>query len=588
MDTMLVPFQGALSDKLFQGNLDWNGNPTDWQTSLPLASDPQSLVDPAAAAGWGGELNYYGKLTIETQATAIRAAIGALANQVGFLQKEIRGIGDLYYETITQVMTGLDMAKNILSSPALIAGIKAVTEIVPIVGWILEILRRVALAIVSIISAVRNKRGAEMDAYFSKIPTFDYQLQFSRRHDETLVQQILDHLVGGISGYDPTWIAMPRYPVEGPSDFEVLVQDLNNDDYFEGYVVVSAKEIFEQKGGLGFIPGTRNIHGPMELMTRGCGQVVDIGSYWPTPTVVGATWWSTVLESGPTMFTVDTARASSAWKNYLESVIEFIDVSVKKGWTCSSRPDIGSHGSYDQIPAWPGTSREEDEITHKWGNIPNEGHHNAYRSYIMRLFFGLKVGETGWKLKDDTYNDDRTINFDAAHPIAALRNLHDRQIDTLQSLKCLYVNDELRTGGRSRWTALRNQSGLTSMGRQWQNNVKSVIEQSQDWKRADLRDVPPGTVRNVLVAKGLKDPAVQLGQTLSAGPSVLGDPDPPAPPTPGEVPLIPAFFADPARPSRPGLLQRAQKYLGVAILGGGAYLGYRYRKKIGNIRTRSI
>ena len=161
---------------------------------------------------------------------------------------------------------GIDLAKEVLGSKAFSQAIDQIGWI-PIVGWIIEILASLVELVVKIVANVRDKRDIEARKALAQIGTIPLA-QWSQGADEVLARTMMMRL----DDYDAQWIVSPRYPASSAGNFRAKPEEVNKgDNRWAGWLVYTGSLGAGSEGspGMGFVPGSRNVHGAMELRTRG-------------------------------------------------------------------------------------------------------------------------------------------------------------------------------------------------------------------------------------------------------------------------------------------------------------------------------
>ncbi|MEX1362277.1 MAG: hypothetical protein AB1Z98_04080, partial [Nannocystaceae bacterium] len=353
--------------------------------------------------------------------------------------------------------------------------------------------------------------------------------KWSRGADEALTRTMMMRL----DEYDAQWIVTPRYPATSSSDFRANPQQINpEDEYFAGWLIYTGVNGPGTAGsqGLGFVPGSRNLHGAMELRTRGARDFRDLGGFFPTARLAAVQWWEMMVAGGPAMFSVDPVAARIAWADYLRSAVAFGD-GILDGWSTSvTATELGAT-EHRCKPALYGIGQCKKSKAGKMVPIVGTGHRSVYLDYLFTLFEPRRHDpERGW--------DRDNIDWDDTIPGRALGNLEERQRALLQSLACMTVDDSEVDGG-PRFRAIGTATNKGPLWHRWYESVTAVF-QSGDWRRVRFDDVPEGSLKGELrdrcIAAGID--CEQLGrqfETHLATPSSLGDPIPPSPPDPVEV-----------------------------------------------------
>lgn len=520
----------------FRGNgLD----PLDWASRLPDLSVFGFRADPALAADlWDGQ--QVAQLAMRNVASALRMASGRVAITQGFSGIQIPALTDLFRDSLDTLSAGLDLASKVLGTKAFAASLDQLGWI-PCVGWVLDVIAGVVELVTSIVRAVGERREAEARKVLANVGTLPLA-QWSQGADEVLTRAMMMRL----EDCDAQWIVSPRYPASSASDFLAKPAEVRpGDDRWAAWVVYTgdAAGLGEGSLGLGFVPGSRNLHGAMELRTRGAADLRDLGAFYPTARMAAVQWWEMIVAGGPAMFSVDAAAARDAWADYLRAAIGFGD-EVLSGWSTSITATKLGATSHTCVPELYGVGECRKAKRNKQVPIVGHGHRGAYLDYMFELFDPRRIDPgLGWE-RDN-------IDWDDTIPGRALKNLEERQRAVLQSLACMTVDDS-EVDGRPRFRAIGTATSKGPLWQRWYGAVKAVFE-SDDWRHVRFDDVPEGALKAALrdrcLGAGLD--CNQLGKQFEnslVAPSSLGDPVPPTPPNPVEVEIKHATFVGPTAP----------------------------------------
>ena len=542
-------------DSLFQGRAI---DPLEWSSRLPDLSVFNFGADPALLEDlWGGE--QVSRLAMRNVASALRLAIGRVAITQGFASEQFPALHGMFADPLEVLSKGLSLAEEILGSRAFSNAVDQIGWI-PIVGWIIELVASVVELVVKIISSVRDKRLEDARKELAQIATLPIA-NWSRGADEVLTRSMMLRL----DDCDAQWIVLPRYPATSKEDFRATPQRVNpTDSIYAGWLVHTGRYGPETDGsqGLGFVPGTRNLHGAMELRTRGARDFRDLGGYFPTARLAAVQWWEMIVAGGPAMFSVDPTAAREAWADYLRSAVDF-GHDVLDGWSTSvSASHFGATVHRCEVEMY---GAGECTKKNKGRTVPivGTGHRSAYLDYLFTLFDPRRHdAERGW--------DRDNIDWDDTIPGRALANLEERQRALLQSLACMTVDDS-EVNGRPRFRAIGTATSKGPLWQRWYESVTAVF-QSGDWRRVKFDDVPEGSLKAELrdrcITAGIE--CENLGrqfETHLAAPSSLGSPVPPTPPNPVEVQV--GYLVRP--PKRPPVRRRRNAMtvaLAAGVLGG--------------------
>lgn len=602
LDYAQLSAQGPWGYGTFQGKVG-EAPSSYWQSALPpnlsgwvenIAANPAAALagmpvieslynDPTASAfnaAWS-DLTQRGLLNV---VTASRDLVGTMVQSVGFLSGEFSNLGMIFIEKSSTAMKVLNVAQMIVESEYFGKAIDAIGWI-PVVGWIIKAVVEVANIVADIVKAVRVSNwdaAYRMIAQRLSVPIGG--TQFSTEADQMVTQRVFAMLEMGNQYYSPQALIRPAFG-GGLDDYgSEGVADPDKSKLSVGWTVTPG----QPTGGMGYVPGTGNLSQTMFFPAQesggGCaaGRVRDMGGMYPTAQGLANSWWSMLLQQGPAMYSVAPLQETSAWESYVENLLAFAK-STLSGWTCGPTAYPFTN-EFDCVPEVHGTG-ECGRPGKKSGRrtYPSDygrDHHAVFTAYLYSLFFGPTGGvsgqsysgftgfKDGWQetlpllgplAMGGSYNNDLgfpwpepdNIDVSQAVPVAALENLYERQVATLQSVHCMYVNGE----DPDRFPAFK-QPGLKQ---KWEQAATALL-QTNDWRRVTYQDMPEGPLKAALAQKaeqaGLDpnqlnppcDPGLVTGKDgklrprrcppnfgLAAGPSVLGDPVPPAPPEPNDV-----------------------------------------------------
>ena len=548
-------------DGVFKG-WDYESNPFDWENKLPALSTVEFFrTDPA----------YQGLFSLSTNSvviqelgrysvfSAVRNCVAQISTAWGYFTTTVGTLKLMFKDSISLVSQVLNTVSTVMESIEI-----AVNSIawIPIVGWIIKIIFEVAKIITNIISSIQKKRAERKQSELDKIAK-EYALpmaDWTPEADTLMCQELQKRLMPG--KFDLEWAFMPRYPANNAGDFVAQHQKYSPDDScFSGWLVWS--NLFKSQTdaqsfpGLGFVPGTMNLHAALSLDTRAGGAVKDYGDYFPITRTVSAQIWSQAVkgDSGLT-FGIDTEKVIDAWINYVAAAYHY-GLEGIDGWSLvAGRINRNEPLRFDDIPGLKyncsecdvGSSNCDSALAGKkedkrWRTPPSDGHRSAFVAHL-RSMFGWKTTLNGQSLKEDDWWETMT-------PVVALKNMRERQEAMIRSPKCMYLDDstDAAGSGQPRFRSLKKGSSLHKI---WEQSVTAMFE-SGDWKRIDYRDVIPGedvdkAIRLVLsnqynttpekffnLDKSFGQGKASMGIAVAPGPSVLGDPEPPAPPDPVDV-----------------------------------------------------
>ncbi len=593
-----------------------------WQSALP---DMKTFVDnikadPASAFqtyGMDAVEQYYNRDTVTAfdaawlqvsdlgaanLVSATRNMVGLMVQSVGMLSRTFSLMQSMFSENTSIAMTVLNVVSAIVNSSAFTMAINAI-GVIPVIGWIIKAVVEVAKVIVNIVEAARQEDiEAAYRSIAKRISVPAGAIEFETNVDQQEMRELFGYLSLGTGAYDPQDIIRPAYDGD-PNAFQALgvhskdtERGTSNVKLASGWVVVPGNPT----GGFGLTPGTGNLSRSLFFPTglssgpggdsKGCAPAVmrDLGSLYPTAQGAANTWWSMVVEEGPAMFQVQPLLVKDEWADLIESMLVLVQNTLE-GWTCCPS-GIPWNNKFDCVPEVYGVGNCGD-AGHKSGvqTFPSDfglDPHTSTAGYIYRLFFALKSVNDRFAyydpdegrglplVNDNTYISDEygkhvikwptvdAFDIDQSVPLRALDNLFDRQMATLKSPYCMYVDGEQEN--RDRFPAFNN----AALRAQWNESVTAIIN-GPDWSRIVPDDVPESRMKEHLLRRirdegydpatfnppcppgaGPGHPGCQIGG-LSAGPSVLGDPAPPPPPPTNDVPIDPRLVKI-ARPSGPG------------------------------------
>lgn len=465
-----------VSDPALRTNIMGGGswmNQEDPQTGALIATAPQMFV---------AELGMY------SLASGLRNTVANISITLGYLQNSIHIVQGLFHDPIQTVATALNVASDILNSDAFNAAINSIGWI-PIVGWIIKILVEVAKIVTSIIGVIADKKqAAALEALAAR--TTVPQAEWSADADSIMAQYLQRQALG----HNLQWMLYPRYPAQTADDFTGTPINVDNDAMGEGFLVYSKDFInpsLDMPVGMGFVPGTRNLHGAMELRQPGNANIADIGNFYPTAQAMAANIWEQMLKGHPMALSVDTDAAIEAWASYAYAALDFAMPTgsggsgiLARGWSGSPTASFGA-SQHKCVDGMHDCSGHEIRFA-KMKDIPGDGHTDALVSYYQTLF--------EWKRKNNS-GDWGLGNLDpyTIRPTIALRELRSQQESILNSLQCMYVDDAAVPSGIAsvaRFAGIGTASNPGPLHSLWQQNVQKVFD-SGGWEHVRWSDVPP-------------------------------------------------------------------------------------------------
>jgi len=524
---------------------------------------------------------------------ASRQMIGMAFRTVGILSNSFGIVRNLFKEEASVALRLTDLVGEFVKSDFFEMALNAI-GLIPVVGWIIKIVVEVAQSVAKIVTVIFDdnlKTAKSVAAQQLSIPMRG--TEFSKMADDAVVQEIY----GRMRDYDQQRFIQPAYaPMGGGGEYlGFTAQGVYDDDWDSsrgdkemglGWVVQPGKYALP---GLGFVPGTGNITRSMFFPAgvtsgRGCkgGAVRDIGSLYPTGGSLLSSWWSMVLKPGPSMFSVDAKQPIKDWENYIYGML-MLGPNVMKGWACAPTGIPFSNKFYcvDGMMG-KGNKKKRGVGDCRWGGgrrgkvmtLPKDfgrSSHVTLMGHLYSLFFGLKkLSERGKSFNPDLgigipkagkveyYKDHYgkdwlnpdSVDISESVPVRALENLYERQMFTLKSINCMYVDGE--KSNRHRFPSFNNRK----LRDQWYESVTAIMS-SNDWRQVVFADVPESRMKNELLKvvkrngldpDKLNDPRYRNRQMhIRAAPTVLGSPT--LPPPPGAVRVTPSRVARMAEPS---------------------------------------
>lgn len=484
-----------------------------------------------------------------------RQAMGQVATTVGYINRAIPLLKKINHPSATKVVGALNVVAGALDvvQDQMIALYEAAMDaigILPVVGWIIKTCVKLGQFVVGIIDGIRQKRGDEAREFLARQAGIPISAtEFSAVADTVQARLFFDKL-GPLN--DPQWVVTPRYgarPVRAygryddwQAQWRGLKQWAGEGESSEARQLAWAWIVTTNEAdGLGFVPGTRNLHGAMWFPTRYCGTVRDLGDLFPSARVGAYNWWNQVLESPTAMMSIDAVQAERAWMQYMEAAFQFALLEVRKGWTCNEATKPFSSqflcvGGTSGVGSCQRGARGRLPNEGKWLSIPGDGHMSAHVAYLSQLFFGdvvpPRINQSRPAMTTD--GDVSNIDWSQAVPVQALRELRSRQIATLQGYDAPYVD------ASERFRALHNDAELRQI---WQQTILQIFD-ANEWRNIRFEDVPPGSdVRNALQQRcdALNIDCMNLGPSphTRMGTPVLNPPDLPPPQAPVEVDTTP-------------------------------------------------
>ena len=515
---------------------------------------------------------------------AVRLGLGQLATTVGFLSTSVPVLTQVFRGPVSAISDALNMATQVLDNPGFNAALAGLTAI-PIVGWIIKAVVAVAKLVLKIVDLVRRKRADKQQA-IRELRSLTPLAQWDPEIDAIQVRTIGLRL----RSFDAAYVFLPRYAADSPTDF--FAEMASSDPASKR--VDAWRLLTRREGGLGFVPGTQNLHGAIEMPVGFCAGVRDLGDFFPTARQMSYQLWNTLLrDDNPGLFAVPAGRVARAWESYLLSALEYTYRDVR-GWTCAADPQDGG----SKVPrrdylgdSGPYPTKHVDGRDSKYPKtvaIRGEGHRQALLEHLERLFAFSRAIDRKVPTTAPRYPTG-ALDFARTTPGAALANLHARQKAVLAGFMAAYVDtSRVRPGAGTlgtvpRFPALAESEDLRAA---WDTGRRRLLESRELWKYIELDDVPGNpndphldaltsddrAFYDALRAKGLQPGKALrppgLNPYVLLGP-ILAKPPPPPPPPEGYL------YEDPpalAPRSRVGL---ALGLAGATLASGAGYLAYR-------------
>lgn len=522
-------------DSIFNNKLD---SDTQWSSSIPNPVIFDAInFDPALAKDLYGRgsngLSYLGSLYLQNNITSVRNTIGAVASTLGYLTTEFPNITKIFTGKASEITLTISTINNISKMGIdYQTGLNAIGAI-PVVGWIIGIIVKVAELVVNIVKAIQNNN--ESDATQKLIGQFSIPIaQFNKDADEGLTRICMNSIRQG----DMNYLFSPRYKYEDFEDFCVSREKNENDP--EPYnLLTRAFNITSKKGdGIGFIPGTIDIFSAIRLITSkpgfGSGSTRNIGEFYPTVRNLCVSIYEMIQKPSPALFSITPSKLATDWEDTIYNMLVYSELSLIKGWSGFQTGIIDSDKFLCAKPVYGQLdckkSKADKNITIPKTTDPF-GHFNSFRDDIFDKFFAGKFKEK--KLINDIKqltNPVKNIDMKQSTPSLALKNIKETQYAVINSLNCCYVDDQ-------RFAAIKK-DGDPVLNKKWLTNVSAVLN-SNEWKKLRFLDIPDGEFKTEVFNKakkaGFKDFDNRKGTienkigSIKAGPSILGDPEPPKP-----------------------------------------------------------
>lgn len=521
-------------DSIFNGKKEFDINA--WTSKLPSPTlfeatgfDPALNNDLYSAMGNDGN-SYIGNLYLYNNVTSIRLTIGKIASTIGYLTNEFKNISNIFGESADSIKLVLSTTNKIVSGIDYQQGLNAIGAI-PVIGWIITIIAKVAILIAKIVKTIRQSKTDE--ARRQLISQFSIPLaQFSKDADEALTRVCMEK----INNYDMNYLFTPRYIFDDFEDFSVISEkNLEPDN-----ILTRAFNITSTKfgNGVGFIPGTTDLSGAIRLLTASPGYsgsaVHDVGDLYPTVRNLCISIYEMVQKPSPALFSITPSKLATKWETNIYNLLVYAELSLIKGWSGMQTGNVNSNTFLcsEELFGKIGCSKKKagDNIKVPVSASPY-GHFTSFRNHVFDRFFN-------GKFKEKTLSTDlkklkwtsKNIDIKQSTPSQALKNIKETQYAIINSLNCCYVDDE-------RFAAIKKDQDPV-LNKKWHTNVSAVLN-SNEWKKLHFLDIPDGEFKNELALKankaGFKNFDNRVGPidnnliNMKSGPSILGDPKPPSP-----------------------------------------------------------
>lgn len=522
-------------DSIFNNKLD---SDVEWSSNIPnpvifdaINFDP-ALSKDLFSKGSNG-LSYIGSKYLQNNITSVRSAIGAVASTVGYLTTEFPNITKIFTNNAKQIdliiSSAADISKLGLDYKA---GLNAIGAI-PVVGWIIGIIIKVAELVVNIVNTIQNNNNN--DAIQKLITQHSIPIaQFNKDADEALTLVCMESIQNG----DMNYLFSPRYIYEDFEDF-IVNPEKNPNDPKPYNLLTRAFNISSKKiKGIGFVPGTIDLFSAIRLITSkpgfGSGGTRNVGEFYPTVRNLCVSIYEMIQKPSPALFSITPSKLATDWETTIFNMLTYSELSLIKGWsgfqTGIENTDkfLCAEPVFGQLDCKKSKGNENIKIPKTTDPF---GHFNSFRDDIFDKFFAGKFKEK--KLINDIkqlINPVKSIDMKQSTPSLALKNIKETQYAVINSLNCCYVDDE-------RFAAIKK-DGDPVLNKKWLTNVSAVLD-SNEWKKLRYLDIPDGEFKTEVFNKakkaGFKDFENRKGSienkigSIKAGPSILGDPEPPKP-----------------------------------------------------------
>jgi hypothetical protein len=330
------------------------------------SNEVTTAIKAAVVAANGGD-DSDENLAIAIEAAVYDSVIRAERGMASSIAASV-GINSVKLETVRLLCTSsiATLVKGMISelvSKLVDEALNALGAI-PIVGWIVLIVKKLAKDILRIRDAIHNKKNLEAVAAIADMLSVgqdELDATFAHANEVDADQAVLALDVIASLELDRSNLLRPHFRGDGNSKkmdgesadhwmkrggrYRWLERGVHKSDesHFPIGRVLQGAGI--NGGAFGYIPGTTAITEKMVVGTgraKGSGCRVYFGGPYATPlvdqgsykTLTAATvggWWSKVNEPSPTMFSVNTGGVKDEWEDYAESMFILArDITVKR------------------------------------------------------------------------------------------------------------------------------------------------------------------------------------------------------------------------------------------------------------------
>lgn len=511
---------------------------------------------------------------------SLRGVVGQVATTVGFLRTTIQGqVSNVFEGTLSSVASTLDFVNSVFSNGAFQAALTGITFI-PVVGWVIAVVAEVIKLAVRIAAAVRRSKNRRADMKLMRrfyVPLLRGDEDLRSATNELMAQQVLARVKDFAlwSLFMPPH-RMPSSPESGKSwrDYWVGIEAKDRESKDAPGALAWYLSGATPSYGMGWCPGTSSLFRALEFMTggqqtmsrtRGLEQPRDVGDYFTTARTMCSYLWSTTLNAGPSMFTVNTEDTAREWDRYLYAMMRLGLDCVSKGFTTSEAATGYCRSTYICAShlqgAWPGR-----EFATNWGCYDISTRHgksipiapllgpaqNALLfSWIERQFWGrgARQDQFPFPFREGSERDPDKYIFENTVYAHALRNLKSRQ----ESLVLGWDAFEVHPANEERGLDGEVNRGITSEGpyggiyrafrdrsmrEKWENTIREIVNTPTLFAQISYRDIPQYTYQGESLHEYVKarktKMSMQMAMPTGRRPPLPGGPSafpPPAPPS---------------------------------------------------------